>query len=91
MNDSNSKSPKKEKKAFSFSTLIYNDKYLFCLSVVLAVVVWITSSLSVGTEETRTIKIDVPIKLGDQVSEQLGMQYYTLQDTVEVSVSVSGA
>lgn len=91
MNDSNSKSPKKEKKTFSFSTLIYNDKYLFCLSVVLAVVVWITSSLSVGTEETRTIKIDVPIKLGDQVSEQLGMQYYTLQDTVEVSVSVSGA
>lgn len=93
MSDTNSKSPKdkSEKKSFSFSKLIYNDKYLFFLSVILAVVVWITSSLSVGTEETRTIKVDVPIKLGDQVSEQLGMQYYTLQDTVEVSVSVSGA
>lgn len=91
----NSKPPrddnKKKKQSFSFSKLIYNDKYLFGLSVILAVVVWITSSLSIGTEESRTIKIDVPIKLGDQVSEQLGMQYYTLHDTVEISVSVSGA
>ncbi len=95
MSKNTEKSPKNSKKkkkgGFSFSTLIYNDKYLFVLSLFLAVIVWITSSLSVGSEETRTVKVDVPIKLSGQVSEQLGMQYYTLQDTVEVSVSVSGA
>lgn len=95
MSKNTEKSPKNSKKkkkgGFSFSTLIYNDKYLFVLSLFLAVIVWITSSLSVGSEETRTVKVDVPIKLSGQVSEQLGMHYYTLQDTVEVSVSVSGA
>lgn len=87
----NVKNNKKKKHGFSFSKLIYNDKYLFVLSIFLAVVVWITSSISVGSQETRTVKVDVPIKLSGQVSEQLGMQYYTLQDTVEVSVTVSGA
>lgn len=87
----NNQSKEKKRKGFSFSKLIYNDKYLFVLSLFLAVVVWITSSISVGSEETRTVKVDVPIKLSGQVSEQLGMQYYTLQDTVEVSVTVSGA
>ena len=81
----------KKRHNFSFSKLIYNDKYLFALSIFLAVVVWITSSISVGSEETRTVKVEVPIKLSDQISEQLGMQYYTLQDTVEVSITVSGA
>lgn len=100
MSKKTEKSPKKKNTAenknkkrhsFSFSKLIYNDKYLFALSIFLAVVVWITSSISVGSEETRTVKVEVPIKLSDQISEQLGMQYYTLQDTVEVSITVSGA
>lgn len=79
-----------KKSKFSFSSLIYNDRYLVILSIFLAIVVWIATSLSVGTDETKTIKVDVPIKLGDQISEQLGMQYYSLQDTVELSVTIAG-
>ena len=90
-NETSSSEAKKSKKTFSFSNLVYNDKYLIILSVVVAVLVWIFASLSVGTDETKTIKVDVPIKLGDSVSEQLGMQYYSLQDTVELTVSVTGA
>ena len=50
-------SNKKEKKKFSFSDLIYNDKYLVVLSIFLAFIVWIGSSLSVGADDTKTIKI----------------------------------
>lgn len=88
-NKNNSKSSKQ--KNFSFSNLIYNDKYLVVVSIFIAVIIWIVTSISVGTDETRNIKVDVPITLGDSVSEQLGMQYYSLQDTVEVSVNISGA
>ncbi|MBQ7740034.1 MAG: hypothetical protein IJT65_02195 [Eubacterium sp.] len=74
----------------TFSQLIYNDKALIIVALILAVIVWTIASLNIGTDETKTIKAEVPIKLGDELSEQIGMQYYSLHDTVEVSVSISG-
>ena len=79
------------KKGFSIRRLIFNDKYLIITSIILAVIVWVVTSLNIGTDETKTIKVDVPIKLGDEVSEQLGMQYYTLQDTIELNITITGA
>jgi YbbR domain-containing protein len=58
---------------------------------VLAVIIWIVTSLNIGVAESKTVRITVPIELGDQVSEQLGMQYYSLNDTVDLSVTISGA
>uniref|UniRef100_UPI0015BB5228 hypothetical protein n=1 Tax=uncultured Eubacterium sp. TaxID=165185 RepID=UPI0015BB5228 len=80
----------KKKKRFSFSDLVYNDKYLIVLSIFLSVVVWIGSSLSVGTDDTKTIKVNAPIELSSKLSSQLGMQYYSLQDSVDISVTLSG-
>ena len=80
----------KKKKRFSFSDLVYNDKYLIVLSIFLAVVVWIGSSLSVGSDDTKTIKVNAPIELSSKLSSQLGMQYYSLQDSVDISVTLSG-
>lgn len=85
------KSKQKKKINFSLKRLINNDKYLIIVSLVLAVIVWTVTSLNIGADQERTINIQVPITLGDQVSETLGMQYYSLQDTVEISVTVSGA
>ncbi|MFR5877088.1 MAG: hypothetical protein ACLUFN_11440, partial [Eubacterium sp.] len=82
---------RKKKSNFSIKRLIYNDKYLIIFSLLLAVVVWVVTSLNIGIDETKTVKIDVPISLGDEVSEQLGMQYYSFQNTIQVSVTVSGA
>lgn len=81
---------KNRNKDYILKKLIYNDKYLIFSALALAVLIWIFTSLSIGTAETRTIKLEIPIKLGDEVSDQLGMQYYTLQDTVDLSVTVSG-
>lgn len=80
-----------KKTNFSLKRLIYNDKYLIIFSLCLAVLVWTVTSLNIGIDETKTIKVDVPISLGDEVSEQLGMQYYSLHDTLELSVTISGA
>ena len=71
--------------------LIFNDKYLVIVSLLLAVVVWIVTSINIGDKVQRTITIDAPIKLSDEASEQLGMQYYSLQDSVELKVTLSGA
>ncbi len=81
----------KNNSGFSIRRLIYNDKYLIIISLILALLVWIVTSLNIGTDESKTIKVNVPISLGDEISEQLGMQYYTLQDSIEVNVTVSGA
>ncbi len=76
---------------FSLNSLIYNDKYLVVVSLVLAVLVWIGTSLNMGTDENKTITVNVPIELGDQVAEQMGVQYYPLQDTVELTITLTGA
>lgn len=83
---------KKEKKKSNFSLrrLIYNDKYLIIVSLILAVVIWIVASINIGTDENRTIKMNVPITLGDEISEQYGMQYYSIQDNIELNVTISG-
>ncbi len=80
-----------KKKNFSIKRLIYNDKYLIIISLVLAVIIWGATSLNIGTDESKTIRVSVPIELGDEVSEQLGMQYYSLKDTVDLNVTVTGA
>lgn len=82
----------KEKKSnFSLRRLIYNDKYLIIVSLILAVVIWIGTSLNVGTAESKTITVSAPITLSDEISEQLGMKYFSLQDSVDIKVTISGA
>lgn len=78
------------KKRFSIKNIIYNDKYLIVFSLLLAVVVWTATSINIGTDESKNVKLTVPITLGDEVSEQLGMQYFSLKDSVDISVSISG-
>jgi YbbR domain-containing protein len=75
----------------SIKKLIFNDRYLIIVSLVLAVIVWIITSLNIGDVESKTIKIQAPIKLGDEMSEQLSMQYYSLQDSIDINVTFSGA
>ncbi len=80
-----------EKKKISLRTLVFNDKSLILVALLLAVLVWIITSLNIGTDETKTVTVQVPIELSDEFSEQLGMKYYSLLDTVDVKVTVSGA
>ena len=78
-------------KHISIKKLIYNDKYLIIVALILAVLVWTVTSLNIGTDETKTITVEVPIELTDELSQQVGMKYYSLQDTVSLNVTISGA
>jgi hypothetical protein len=79
------------KSKFSLKRLIYNDKYLIVISILLAVLVWTVLSINIGSDESKTIKVEVPISLGDEIADQYGLQYYTSQDTVELKVTITGA
>ncbi|MCR5207150.1 MAG: hypothetical protein K6C14_01575 [Eubacterium sp.] len=81
----------KKKNSVFLRRVINNDKSLMAFVLILAVIVWIITSLNIGTDETRTFTVDVPISLSDSLSEQVGMKYYTLKDSVEMRVTVSGA
>ncbi len=81
----------KKSAGFSIRRLIYNDKYLIIFSLILAVFVWIATSLSIGTDESKTISVNVPITLADELSSQLGMQYYSIKDNVDINVTIKGA
>ena len=71
--------------------LIFNDKYLIVVSLFLAVIVWIITSINIGDVEEKTLKIVTPVKISDKVSDQLSMNYYSLNDTVEINVTFNGA
>ena len=79
------------KKRFTLRRIINNDKSLIIFVLILAVIIWIVTSLNMGTDEQKTITVDVPISMSDKLSKQMGMQYYSLKDSVSVNVTVSGA
>ena len=70
--------------------MIYNDKYLIVTSLILAIIVWVVTSISIGDDETRHVKVEMPLTLSSKVAEQLGMQFYTIRDSIEVDVTVVG-
>ena len=44
---------KNKKKKFSLKKLIYNDKYLIVFSIIAAVIVWVSTSMSLSPETTN--------------------------------------
>ena len=52
---------KNKKKKFSLKKLIYNDKYLIVFSIIAAVIVWVSTSMSLSPETTKTITVAVNV------------------------------
>ncbi len=78
----------KNKKSFSVRKLIYNDKYLIAFSVVLAVVIWVATSVNLSPETTKKITVPVTVDFSGTIANQLGIQYYDDNNiTVEVTIS----
>ena len=77
-------------KAFSLKRIIGNDKSLIFFSLVLAVIIWIAASLNIGTNVTKTITKTVNIDINSEFAEQNNLEYYSLKDSVDVSVTISG-
>lgn len=58
----------KNNKKFSLRKLIYNDKYLIVFSIITAVIVWISTSMSLSPETTKTITVPVNVDFSNTCS-----------------------
>lgn len=77
-----------KKRNFSLRKLIYNDKYLIVCSILLAIVIWVATSMNLSPETTKKIAVPITIDFTDTLAGQLGIEYYGNKDvTVEVKVS----
>lgn len=79
---------KKKKSGFSFRKLIYNDKYLIIMSVILSIVVWIVTSINLSPETTKTITVPVTVDFSGTAADQLGLKCFG-DENFDVDVTVS--
>lgn len=79
---------KEKNKKFSLRKLFYNDKYLIVFSIIAAVVVWISTSMSLSPETTKTVTVPLNIDFSDSAAAQLGIKCYG-DDKINVDVTVS--
>lgn len=78
----------KKKNKFSLRKLIYNDKYLIIISIALAVVIWVITSINLSPETTKTISVPVSVDFTGSAAQQLGIKCYGEQ-AFDVDVTVS--
>lgn len=77
-----------KKRKFSLRKLIYNDKYLIVCSILLAVFIWVATSMNLSPQTTKKITVPVTIDFSDTLAGQLGIEYFGNKDiSVEVKVS----
>lgn len=79
---------KKKKNKFSIRKLIYNDKYLIIISIVLSIVVWVATSMNLSPETSKTITVPVAVDFTDTAADQLGIKCYG-DDSIDVDVTIS--
>lgn len=77
-----------KKSGFSVRKLIYNDKYLIIISVVLAIVIWIATSMNLSPETTKTITVPVSVDFTGTAAEQLGIKCFG-EESIDVDVTVT--
>lgn len=78
----------KKKNKFSLRKLIYNDKYLIIISIVLAVAIWCATSMNLSPETTKTITVPVTVDFSDSAASQLGIKCYG-DEKFDVDVTIS--
>ncbi len=87
-NENNAAKKTKKKHRFSIRKLVYNDKYLIIVSLLIALVIWVIVSMNLSPETTKTLSVPVNVDMTDTVAEQLGISYYD-SDEITVQVTVS--
>ena len=80
---------KRNKPKFSFQGLLRNNKFIFLLSVLISVCLWVAMSFGAESGTTRTIT-DIPISISlSKEAEDSGLQIFSGNDET-ASVTVSG-
>lgn len=77
------------KKHFSFSKLLYNDKLMIVLSIVVAISIWVSVLWSSSNIEERSVPVTVTVDLTNSYAYQSGLRVLG-ESTFEIDVIVSG-
>lgn len=79
---------KAKKSKINLHTLFYNDRFLMFFSVIAAFVIWVTISMTAGTEIERTIdNVKINVDLENSVTKQFNLTMFgDTADTVSVTV-----
>lgn len=79
-----------EKKSISFSSLMSDNKFVFVISLIIAVICWTLVSMSQTTEIEKTFK-DVPVNINvdESIAKNNGLEIFGNQ-TFAVDVTVKG-
>lgn len=78
------------KKRFSFSRLIYNDKLMMVLSLLIAVVIWVTVLTGPMNIVDRIVTTKVTVNLGNSYAGLSGLRVIG-EDEIDVQVTIEGA
>lgn len=79
---------RKKKFNFSLKKLIYNDKYLIIISIILAIVIWYATSMNLSPETSKTISVSVSNDFSDSPAAKLGIKCYG-EENINVDVTIS--
>ncbi|MBQ3094623.1 MAG: hypothetical protein IJC52_05560, partial [Clostridia bacterium] len=78
------------KKGFSFTRLLYNDKLMLVLSLLISVAIWFGVISDSANIEERSIPVTVTVDLTNSYAHQSGLRIIG-EDTFTAQVNVSGA
>lgn len=78
------------KKGFSFTRLLYNDKLMLVLSLIISVSIWLGVISDSANIEERSIPVTVTVDLTNSYAHQSGLRIIG-EDTFTAQVNVSGA
>ena len=79
---------KKAKKGLT-EKLIYNNKFLAFISVVIAIAIWASVKINYSTDTARVVS-DVRVTLSTVASEETGYKYFVDEEQLYVDVEISG-
>ena len=77
-----------KKGKFSLRKLIYNDKYLIIISILLALIIWVVTSINLSPETTKTVNVSFTPDFSDTAVEQLGLKCYG-DEKIDIEVTIS--
>ncbi len=78
----------KKKKEFTLRKLVFNDKYLIISSIILAVIIWIATSMNLSPLTTKTLTVPLNVDLKGSAADQLGLKCYG-DSALDIEVTVS--
>lgn len=72
-----------------FEKIFYNNKFVFCLSLVLSVALWATIKMNYSDSTTRTIS-DVRFSIDSRLAQENDFEPFFEADDLKVDVEISG-